>query len=56
MLVFHFYYKIILNIYYVSFLLGLSIYFWYMIFINYDVCVLIFMTSPLGVAVSLLSI
>ena len=32
------------------------IYFWYIIFINYAVCVLIFMTSQLGVAVGLLSI
>ena len=33
-----------------------NIYFWYIIFINYAVCVLIFMTSPLGVAFGLLSI
>ena len=33
-----------------------KIYFWYILFINYAVCVLIFMTSPLGVAVGLLSI
>ena len=33
--------------------LDVAKYFWYIIFINYAVCVLIFMTSPFGVAVGL---